>query len=83
MSKGAYSHPDETTGAGLVLGLGKAASVSTCMLLALDAQEFKGRAREDGITSRHCGTEANRATIMFPICQFLPWKVLQIERPKA
>ena len=36
-----FSAPDETTAAGLVLGLGKAASVSTCMLQALDAQEFK------------------------------------------
>ena len=33
--------PDEKTAAGLVLGLGKSASVSTCMLQALDAQEFK------------------------------------------
>lgn len=36
-----FTAPDETTAAGLVLGLGKADSVSTCMLRALDAQEFK------------------------------------------
>jgi uncharacterized protein with GYD domain len=36
-----FTAPDETTAAALVLGLGKADSVSTCMLRALDAQEFK------------------------------------------
>jgi uncharacterized protein with GYD domain len=36
-----FTAPDETTAAGLVLGLGKADSVSTCMLRALDAQEFR------------------------------------------
>lgn len=33
--------PDEATAAGLVLGLGGADNVSTCMLRALDASEFK------------------------------------------
>ena len=36
-----FTAPDETTAAGLVLGLGKSDSVSTCMLRAFDAQEFK------------------------------------------
>ncbi len=33
--------PDEATVTGLVLGLGKAGNVSTCMLRAFDADEFK------------------------------------------
>ena len=33
--------PDETTAAGVVLGLAKAGSVSTCMLRAFDRDEFK------------------------------------------
>ncbi len=33
--------PDEATATGLVLGLGKAGNVSTCMLRAFDANEFK------------------------------------------
>lgn len=36
-----FTAPDETTAAALVLSLGKADSVSTCMLRAFDAQEFK------------------------------------------
>lgn len=37
----AFTAPDETTAAALVLGLGKADSVSTCMLRAFDEPEFK------------------------------------------
>lgn len=33
--------PDEAAATGLVLGLGKAGNVSTCMLRAFDANEFK------------------------------------------
>lgn len=33
--------PDEATAAGLILGLSKAGNVSTCMLHAFDADEFK------------------------------------------
>lgn len=33
--------PDEATAAGMVLGLSKAGNVSTCMLQAFDAHEFK------------------------------------------
>jgi len=33
--------PDQTTAAGLVLGLGKAGNVTTCMLPALDEKTFK------------------------------------------
>ncbi len=36
-----FSAPDETTTAGLVLGLAKSGNVSTCMLRAFDAAEFK------------------------------------------
>ncbi len=36
-----FTAPDEATAAGLVFGLGKTDSVSTCMLRAFDAQEFK------------------------------------------
>lgn len=35
------SAPDEATAAGLVLGLGKDANVTTCMLRAFDADEFQ------------------------------------------
>ncbi len=34
--------PDEKTAAGLVLHLGESANISTCMLRAFDAEEFKG-----------------------------------------
>ncbi|MCG8407362.1 MAG: GYD domain-containing protein [Phycisphaerales bacterium] len=33
--------PDETTAAGAVLGLSNAGNISTCMLRAFDAHEFK------------------------------------------
>ncbi len=33
--------PDETTAAGVVLGLTRAGNVSTCMLRAFDADEFR------------------------------------------
>jgi uncharacterized protein with GYD domain len=33
--------PDEAAAAGLVLGLGKAGNLSTCMIRAFDANEFK------------------------------------------
>lgn len=33
--------PDETTAAGVVLGLGKAGNISTCMQRAFEANEFK------------------------------------------
>ena len=35
------SAPDESTAAGLVLGLGRDANVATCMLRACDAGEFQ------------------------------------------
>ncbi len=35
-----FTAPDETTAAGLVLGLAKADAVSTCMLRAFDRGEF-------------------------------------------
>ncbi|MCG3125885.1 MAG: hypothetical protein CHACPFDD_00712 [Phycisphaerae bacterium] len=35
------SAPDETTAAGVVLGLARQGNVSTCMLRAYDAGEFK------------------------------------------
>ena len=36
-----FSAPDEATAAGLILGLGRDANVSTCMLRAFDAAEFQ------------------------------------------
>lgn len=42
------SAPDEATAAGLVLGLGRDANVTTCMLRAFDADEFQSILRKLG-----------------------------------